>query len=76
MRTGRNLQRTYYETAPYDRIVVMTHRPGTIKKDVSVDLPRPRDPSSSGFNDLKKELTQLLMAEQTRHNQALASTGD
>ena len=59
-----------------DRIVVMTYRPGTIKKDVSVDLPRPRDPSSSGFNDLKKELTQLVMAEQTRHNQALASTGD
>jgi NitT/TauT family transport system ATP-binding protein len=26
-----------------DRVVIMTHRPGTIKKIVDVDLPRPRD---------------------------------
>ncbi len=52
-----------------DRIVVMTYRPGTIKKIVSVAMPRPRDPSSVEFNDLKKELALLVMEEQTRHNQ-------
>lgn len=52
-----------------DRIVVMTYRPGTIKKDVSVTLARPRDPSSVEFNDLKKELSLLVMEEQSRHNQ-------
>ncbi|WP_137939233.1 ABC transporter ATP-binding protein [Chitinivorax sp. B] len=50
-----------------DRIVVMTYRPGTIKRDVLVDLPRPRDPSSAAFNDLKKELAWLVMEEQQRH---------
>ena len=52
-----------------DRIVVMTYRPGKIKKDVSVAMPRPRDPSSAEFNDLKKELSLLVMEEQSRHNQ-------
>jgi NitT/TauT family transport system ATP-binding protein len=52
-----------------DRIVVMTYRPGTIKKIVSVSMPRPRDPSSVEFNDLKKELALLVMEEQSRHNQ-------
>lgn len=52
-----------------DRIVVMTYRPGTIKKDISVTMPHPRDPSSAEFNDLKKELSLLVMEEQSRHNQ-------
>lgn len=52
-----------------DRIVVMTYRPGKIKKDVSVTLPRPRDPSSAAFNELKKELSLLVMEEQSRHQQ-------
>ena len=52
-----------------DRIIVMTYRPGKIKKDVSVNMPHPRDPSSAGFNDLKKELGLLVMEEQSRHNQ-------
>lgn len=52
-----------------DRIIVMTYRPGTIKKIVSVSMPRPRDPSSAEFNNLKKELALLVMEEQTRHNQ-------
>jgi NitT/TauT family transport system ATP-binding protein len=50
-------------------IVVMTYRPGKIKKDVGVTMPRPRDPSSVEFNDLKKELSLLVMEEQSRHNQ-------
>ena len=52
-----------------DRIVVMTYRPGKIKKIVSVAMPRPRDPSSTEFNELKKELALLVMEEQDRHHQ-------
>jgi NitT/TauT family transport system ATP-binding protein len=52
-----------------DRIIVMTYRPGKIKKDVSVNMPHPRDSSSAEFNDLKKELGLLVMEEQSRHYQ-------
>jgi NitT/TauT family transport system ATP-binding protein len=51
-----------------DRIVVMTYRPGTVKRDLLVDLPRLRDPSSTAFNALKRELGQLVMEEQQRHH--------
>ncbi|TLS17672.1 MAG: ABC transporter ATP-binding protein, partial [Betaproteobacteria bacterium] len=50
-----------------DRIVVMTYRPGTIKRDQYVTMPRPRDPSSHEFNELKRELGRLVMEEQQRH---------
>ena len=53
-----------------DRIVVMTYRPGTIKADVHVEMPRPRDSSTQPFNDLKRELSVLVTAEQSRHEQA------
>jgi NitT/TauT family transport system ATP-binding protein len=61
-----------------DRTIVMTYRPGTVKRDVRIDLPRPRDPSDPEFNRLKRELGQLVMEEQQRHNQAelLVSTAD
>jgi NitT/TauT family transport system ATP-binding protein len=52
-----------------DRIIVMTYRPGTIKRDQRVTLPRPRDPASVEFNDLKRELTRLVMEEQQRHTE-------
>ena len=51
-----------------DRIVVMTYRPGTVKRDILVDLPRLRDPASAEFNTLKRELGQLVMEEQQRHH--------
>ncbi|GGX76205.1 nitrate/sulfonate/bicarbonate ABC transporter ATP-binding protein [Pseudoduganella dura] len=51
-----------------DRIVVMTYRPGTVKRDILVDLPRLRDPSAADFNALKRELGQLVMEEQQRHH--------
>ncbi len=51
-----------------DRIIVMTYRPGTIKRDLMVNLPRLRDPSSAEFNALKRELGQLVMEEQQRHH--------
>jgi NitT/TauT family transport system ATP-binding protein len=53
-----------------DRIVVMTYRPGTVKRDMLVDLPRMRDPASPEFNVLKRELGQLVMEEQQRHHEA------
>ncbi|MRV74571.1 ATP-binding cassette domain-containing protein [Duganella sp. FT92W] len=51
-----------------DRIVVMTYRPGTVKRDSLVTLPRPRDPAAPAFNDLKRELGMLVMEEQQRHH--------
>ncbi len=50
-----------------DRVVVMTYRPGTVKRIVPITLPRPRDPSSAEFNALKREITALVMEEQARH---------
>jgi NitT/TauT family transport system ATP-binding protein len=51
-----------------DRIVVMTYRPGTVKRDIMVELPRLRDPASAEFNALKRELGMLVMEEQQRHH--------
>ena len=50
-----------------DRVVVMTYRPGTVKRVVPVTMPRPRDPASAEFNELKKHVSQLVMEEQARH---------
>ena len=53
-----------------DRILVMTYRPGRIKRDVTVDMPRPRDTASTDFNAIKRELAALVMEEQQRFTQA------
>jgi len=50
-----------------DRVVVMTYRPGAVKEVIPVSLPRPRDPSSSGFGALSRRITALVMEEQARH---------
>jgi len=50
-----------------DRVVVMTYRPGTVKRIVPIDLPRPRDAQSAGFAAIARQLTQLVMEEQQRH---------
>jgi ABC-type nitrate/sulfonate/bicarbonate transport system ATPase subunit len=34
-----------------DRIVVMTPRPGRIRRVINIDLPRPRDPTTPQFNE-------------------------
>jgi NitT/TauT family transport system ATP-binding protein len=46
----------------------MTYRPGTVKRDLLVELPRARDPADPQFNDLKRELGMLVMEEQQRHH--------
>jgi NitT/TauT family transport system ATP-binding protein len=53
-----------------DRIVVMTYRPGRVKRIVNVTIPRPRDVASPEFNLLKRELSALVMEEQHRHADA------
>ncbi|MGX7703786.1 ABC transporter ATP-binding protein [Methylobacterium sp. Gmos1] len=53
-----------------DRIVVLTYRPGRMKRDLIVPLPRPRDTASAEFNALKRELAGLVMEEQQRFTQA------
>lgn len=53
-----------------DRIVVMTYRPGTVKRDIRVTMPRPRDASAPEFNALKREIGELVTAEQQRHEAA------
>jgi NitT/TauT family transport system ATP-binding protein len=47
-----------------DRVVVMTPHPGTVKIEVPISLPRPRDPLSVEFLALQKELLHLLGQEQ------------
>ena len=46
-----------------DRVVVMTPHPGTVKVEVPITLPRPRDPLSVEFLDYQKELLRLLGQE-------------
>jgi NitT/TauT family transport system ATP-binding protein len=43
-----------------DRVVVMTPHPGTVKTQVPIGLPRPRDPLSVEFLDYQKELLRHL----------------
>ena len=50
-----------------DRVVVMTYRPGTVKKIVPILLPHPRDTASLPFIQLQRELTGLVMEEQMRY---------
>jgi NitT/TauT family transport system ATP-binding protein len=50
-----------------DRVIVMTARPGRIKAEIDVDIPRPRDPSvrthHPRFLEIKEELSRLLRNE-------------
>ncbi|MEI6214507.1 MAG: ABC transporter ATP-binding protein [Desulfuromonadales bacterium] len=50
-----------------NRIIVMTYRPGTIKRNQIVTMPYPRDPAGREFNEMKRELGLMVMEEQERH---------
>ncbi len=43
-----------------DHIIVMTRRPGRIKRRITVDLPRPRDEDDPGYIALRKTLRALI----------------
>jgi len=43
-----------------DRVVVMTPHPGTVKSEIAIRLPRPRDPLSVEFLDYQKQLLRQL----------------
>jgi NitT/TauT family transport system ATP-binding protein len=43
-----------------DRVVVMTRRPGRIKDNIRIELPRPRDTSSDMFNRYRREIISLI----------------
>jgi NitT/TauT family transport system ATP-binding protein len=66
-----------------DRILVMTYRPGKVKRIVDIDLPRPRTSeivSSEAFgryvaqiwSDLREEASRGMIDEETRKRQAAA----
>lgn len=45
-----------------DRMVIMSRRPNTIREVLTIDLPRPRDVTSTQFNDYRRSATGLLDA--------------
>ena len=49
-----------------DRVIVMTPHPGTVKAEIRIPLPRPRDPLSVEFLDFQKELLRHLGHETAR----------
>jgi NitT/TauT family transport system ATP-binding protein len=48
------------------RVVILTYRPGTIKQDLTIDLPYPRDSNSVAFNAIKRDLAEIVHAEHER----------
>jgi NitT/TauT family transport system ATP-binding protein len=43
-----------------DRVIVMSSHPGTVKAEIKIDLPRPRDPLSVDFLECQKDLLRHL----------------
>ena len=46
-----------------DRVIVMSPHPGTVKAEIRIDLPRPRDPLSVEFLEHQKQLLRHLGQE-------------
>lgn len=45
------------------QVVVMTHRPGKIRERIVIDLERPRDITSTEFNEIKRHVLELIREE-------------
>ena len=43
-----------------DRILVLSNKPTSIKAEVNVDLPRPRDVMSPRFVKIRRDVTELI----------------
>jgi len=43
-----------------DRVVVLTARPGTVRGIVTIDSPRPRDPTSADFKNIEAQIRDLI----------------
>ena len=43
-----------------DRVVLLTNCPTNVKREITVDLPRPRDYVSKGFLNLRKEISSIF----------------
>ncbi len=50
-----------------DRIVVLTRRPGMVREIIPLDIPRPRDRTSSGFARIRRHVLDLI--EENGHPQ-------
>jgi NitT/TauT family transport system ATP-binding protein len=46
-----------------DRVIVFTHRPARIKRDLKIDISRPRDPDRLRFSAQFASLTELLWSD-------------
>lgn len=47
------------------KVIMMSQRPGRIIESLSINLPRPRDTTSTRFNDYKRELLNLIKLSKT-----------
>ena len=52
-----------------DRIIVLTNRPGRVRENITVDLPRPRNEDDPRFSALRRHIRDLIH-EDTRHRAA------
>ena len=43
-----------------DRVVIMSQRPGTIRKQIEIDLPRPRDLDSPEYLEVRDEISHTM----------------
>lgn len=43
-----------------ERVLILTNKPATIKEEVEIDLPRPRQVSDPKFIELRRHITEQI----------------